>query len=273
MLYVDIDIHHGDGVQEAFYSTDRVMTVSFHKYNGDFFPATGHIDEIGTSLGKYYSVNVPLRDGIDDDAYIWLFKEVMDAVMGTFQPSAIVLQCGADSLGCDRLGVFNLSIRAHGRCVQIMKDYQIPLMVVGGGGYTVRNVARCWTYETSVLVDTELDENLPPNEYRAFFKPDYKLHPDLKGRVENQNDRRYLLKVRERVMEQLRYLDAAPSIQMQEIPPDIQGFLDGEEEQRDHRSDTTKDRRGVDRHYDNGWYHDDKDNDGEAHDSTWMDTD
>jgi hypothetical protein len=74
-------------------------------------------------------------------------------------------------------------------------------------------------------------------------------------------------------MEQLRYLDAAPSIQMQEIPPDIQGFLDGEEEQRDHRSDTTKDRRGVDRHYDNGWYHDDKDNDGEAHDSTWMDTD
>lgn len=266
VLYIDIDIHHGDGVQEAFYSTDRVMTVSLHKYNGDFFPATGHIDEIGSSLGKYYSVNVPLRDGIDDDAYVWLFKEVIDAVIGTYQPSAIVLQCGADSLGCDRLGCFNLSIRAHGRCVQLVKNFNIPLLVVGGGGYTVRNVARCWTYETSVLVDTELSENLPPNEYRDFFKPDYKLHPDLKGRVENQNDRTYLLKVRERVMEQLRYLDAAPSIQMQEIPPDIQGFLDGEEEQRDAEEDSEigKDTRSFRRKsiiHENEWYSDEDDND------------
>jgi histone deacetylase HOS2 len=143
-------------------------------------------------------------------------------------------------------------------------------MVVGGGGYTVRNVARCWTYETSVLVDTELSENLPPNEYREFFKPDYKLHPDLKGRVENQNDRRYLLKVRERVMEQLRYLDAAPSIQMQEIPPDIQGFLDGEAEQRDARNDSVrgKERRTLSRRYQEDWYEDDADNDDK-----WMDVD
>ncbi|KAL0095283.1 hypothetical protein F4703DRAFT_1823465 [Phycomyces blakesleeanus] len=274
VLYVDIDIHHGDGVQEAFYLTDRVMTVSFHKYNGDFFPGTGHIDEIGSSLGKYYSVNVPLRDGIDDDAYVWLFKEVIDAVMGTFQPSAIVLQCGADSLGCDRLGCFNLSIEAHGRCVQIIKGFKLPLLVVGGGGYTVRNVARCWTYETSILVDTTLSNDLPPNEYRDFFRPDYKLHPHLSGRVENQNDRQYLLKVRERVMEQLRYLDAAPSIQMQEIPPDIQGFLDGEAEIRDAKDDSEA---GKDRRRSGGrvivegeWYEDDNDNDGEAKDSSWQ---
>ncbi|CAO3655642.1 unnamed protein product [Mucor fragilis] len=274
VLYIDIDIHHGDGVQEAFYSTDRVMTVSFHKYNGDFFPGTGHIDEIGSNLGKYYSLNVPLRDGIDDEAYVWMFKEVIDAVIGHFRPSAIVLQCGADSLGCDRLGCFNLSIRAHGQCVQIVKDYKIPLLVVGGGGYTVRNVARCWTYETSVLTNTTLSEDLPPNEYRDFFKPDYKLHPDLKGRVENQNDRTYLLKVRQRVMEQLRYLDSAPSIQMQEIPPDIQGFLDGEHEQQDAINDSE---RGKNRRNPTGgrvihegeWYENDKDNEGESHDSSW----
>ncbi|KAI8089694.1 uncharacterized protein BX664DRAFT_280830 [Halteromyces radiatus] len=268
VLYVDIDIHHGDGVQEAFYSTNRVMTVSFHKYNGDFFPGTGHLDEIGSSLGKYYSVNVPLRDGIDDDAYIWLFKEVMDGVMATYQPSAIVLQCGADSLGCDRLGCFNLSIEAHGRCVQIMKDYKVPMMVVGGGGYTVRNVARCWTYETSILVDQELSNDLPPNEYIDFFRPDYQLHPYLSGRVENQNDRQYLLKVRERVMEQLRYLDAAPSIQMQEIPPDIQGFLDGDEELQDEEDDLEKDQRPTFPKNrlvpDAEWYEDDDDNDGET---------
>uniref|UniRef100_A0A671E9J7 Histone deacetylase domain-containing protein n=1 Tax=Rhinolophus ferrumequinum TaxID=59479 RepID=A0A671E9J7_RHIFE len=72
-----------------------------------------------------------------------------------------VLQCGADSLGCDRLGCFNLSIRGHGECVEYVKSFNIPLLVLGGGGYTVRNVARCWTYETSLLVEEAISEELP----------------------------------------------------------------------------------------------------------------
>ena len=68
VLYIDIDIHHGDGVQEAFYLTDRVMTVSFHKFGNYFFPGTGDMYEIGAEKGKYYSLNVPLRDGIDDQS-------------------------------------------------------------------------------------------------------------------------------------------------------------------------------------------------------------
>jgi acetoin utilization deacetylase AcuC-like enzyme len=66
VLYIDIDIHHGDGVQEAFYSTDRVMALSFHKFGDGFFPSTGDLHEVGVDRGKYYSLNVPLRDGIDD---------------------------------------------------------------------------------------------------------------------------------------------------------------------------------------------------------------
>ena len=62
VLYIDIDIHHGDGVEEAFYTTDRVMTVSFHKY-GEYFPGTGDLRDIGAGRGKYYSLNFPLRDG------------------------------------------------------------------------------------------------------------------------------------------------------------------------------------------------------------------
>eukprot|EP01136_Pigoraptor_vietnamica_P017658 Opistho-1_new@63140 len=69
VLYIDIDIHHGDGVQEAFYLTDRVMTVSLHKYGNHFFPGTGDIGEIGVKEGRYYSLNVPLKDGIDDHSY------------------------------------------------------------------------------------------------------------------------------------------------------------------------------------------------------------
>lgn len=68
------DIHHGDGVEEAFYTTDRVMTVSFHKY-GEYFPGTGDLKDIGAASGKYYSLNFPLRDGMDDESFQSLFQK------------------------------------------------------------------------------------------------------------------------------------------------------------------------------------------------------
>jgi histone deacetylase 3 len=93
------------------------MTVSFHKYGNTFFPGTGDMFEIGTDYGKYYSVNVPLKEGITDADYVYIFKYVMDDVIQFYRPTAIVLQCGADSLGGDRLGCFNLSIKAHGLAI------------------------------------------------------------------------------------------------------------------------------------------------------------
>ena len=89
VMYTDIDLHHGDGVQEAFYNTDRVMTVSFHKYNGEFFPGTGSVDEVGIGSGKNYAINVPLRDGIDDESYIRLFKLIMEPLITKFQPTLV----------------------------------------------------------------------------------------------------------------------------------------------------------------------------------------
>ncbi|KAJ1641794.1 histone deacetylase, partial [Coemansia asiatica] len=249
VLYVDIDIHHGDGVQEAFYNTDRVMTCSFHKYNGDFVPGTGAIDEMGSGLGKFFAVNVPLQDGIDDRSYTQLFKTIMSAVMETFRPGAIVLQCGADSLGLDRLGVFNLSIAAHGECVRFMRRFGIPMMVIGGGGYTIRNVARCWTFETGIVCGAELPPQLPNTVYRDFFGPDYSLHPQLSGRVVNHNSKAYLNALTARILEQLRYLKGAPSVQMHEAPPDIQRFLDEHEKyvgdrEADKYREEKEDRRG-----------------------------
>ncbi|XP_017695719.1 PREDICTED: histone deacetylase 3-like [Lepidothrix coronata] len=90
------------------------MTVSFHKYGNYFFPGTGDMYEVGAESGRYYCLNVPLRDGIDDQSYKHLFQPVINQVVDYYQPTCIVLQCGADSLGCDRLGCFNLSIRGHG---------------------------------------------------------------------------------------------------------------------------------------------------------------
>lgn len=234
--------------QEAFYNSNRVLTVSFHKYAESFFPGTGHIDEIGNQIGKYFSLNVPLQDGIDNESYVSLFKTIMEPTINTFRPSVIVLQCGADSLGCDRLGAFNLSIAAHGECVRFIKAFNLPLLVLGGGGYTVKNVARCWTYETAVLLDKqhELSQFLPSTPYDSFFAPDYKLHPPISGRVENQNTRKDLERIRVQVLERLRFMHGAPSVQMQEIPPDLSGWLAKEaeiqEKEEKENEDTSQDR-------------------------------
>jgi len=227
VLYIDIDVHHGDGVQDAFYTTDRVMTVSFHKYGNNFFPGTGDTSELGAKAGKYYSINVPLRDGIDDRSYVGLFKPIIQAVMDFYRPSAVVIQCGADSLYSDRLGCFNLSVQGHAECVKFVKSFNIPMLVVGGGGYTIRNVARCWTFETAVCLDMDqnIPNELPYNEYIQYYAPDFQLRSPSKDMAtttnfENHNTRNYLEGLRMKVIESLRMLQHAPGVQMQEIPPD-----------------------------------------------------
>jgi histone deacetylase 1/2 len=141
VLYVDIDVHHGDGVEEHFKADDRVMTVSFHRYDGDgsyFFPGTGKADDVGEGKGKYYTLNVPMKAGMDDAMYLHgLFMPIMDSVLTRFRPDAVVLQCGADSLHGDRLGGFNLSVRGHAACVGYLRSCNVPLLLLGGGGYTV----------------------------------------------------------------------------------------------------------------------------------------
>lgn len=230
VLYIDIDIHHGDGVELAFYHSNRVMTVSFHKYTGDFFPGTGKLDDNGSGIGKHFCLNVPLQDGIDDEMYLTIFKTVIDDTVTSFRPTSIVLQCGADSLGCDRLGAFNLSIAAHGECVDFVRKFNVPLLVLGGGGYTIKNVSRCWTYETAVLVGATVPDELPTTVYDSFFRDSqWKLHPPLTGKVENQNSPASLQRITINIRNKLRYLQGAPSVAMQEIPPDLEGLLADEE--------------------------------------------
>lgn len=211
VLYIDIDVHHGDGVEEAFYTTDRVMTCSFHKY-GEFFPGTGELRDTGYGLGKNYSCNVPLRDGITDESYKSIFEPVVQRIMEQYQPSAVVLQCGSDSLSGDKLGCFNLSMRGHASCVEFVKSFGLPLLLLGGGGYTMRNVSRAWAYETGLAAGQELSPIVPVNEYYEYFGPDYRL--DVRpSNMENLNTREYLDKVKEQVFENLRHIAPAPSVQ------------------------------------------------------------
>eukprot|EP00751_Fragilariopsis_kerguelensis_P020858 CAMPEP_0170898684 /NCGR_PEP_ID=MMETSP0734-20130129/46206_1 /TAXON_ID=186038 /ORGANISM="Fragilariopsis kerguelensis, Strain L26-C5" /LENGTH=391 /DNA_ID=CAMNT_0011291503 /DNA_START=310 /DNA_END=1485 /DNA_ORIENTATION=+ len=229
VLYVDIDVHHGDGVEEAFYTTDRVMTLSLHKY-GDFFPGTGHIQDVGAKDGVGYSVNAPLQAGITDETYLNdLFIPVFDKIMEVFQPGAIVLQCGADSLTGDRLGCFNLTTHGHADAVKHVKSYGFPTLVLGGGGYTIRNVARCWAYETSVLLDEPIENDIPFNDYYEYYAPDFELHLKPDPSMDNANDN--LTSIRTELLQQLQDLQGAPSVQMQQVPPAFRTIANDDEDE------------------------------------------
>uniref|UniRef100_A0A7N0TK56 Histone deacetylase n=1 Tax=Kalanchoe fedtschenkoi TaxID=63787 RepID=A0A7N0TK56_KALFE len=233
VLYVDIDVHHGDGVEEAFYLTDRVMTVSFHKF-GDFFPGTGHIKDIGQEAGKNYALNVPLNNGIDDETFRSLFRPIVQKVMEVYQPEVVVLQCGADSLSGDKLGCFNLSVKGHADCLRFFRSFNVPLMVLGGGGYTIRNVARCWTYETAVALGVEPDNKLPYNEYYEYFGPDYTLHVDPSN-MENLNSAIDMEKIRNLLIERISKLPHAPSVPFQ-VTPSSAEVPDEDEEDMEQKS-------------------------------------
>ncbi|BFZ55464.1 histone deacetylase [Savitreella phatthalungensis] len=243
VLYIDIDVHHGDGVEEAFYTTDRVMTCSFHKY-GEYFPGTGELRDVGVGKGKMYSVNFPLRDGITDETYASVFQPTIQAIMDFYRPGAVVLQCGADSLSGDRLGCFNLSMRGHAACVAFVKKFGLPTLILGGGGYTMRNVSRTWTYETGLLVGEEPSSEIPFNDYYEYFGPDYKL--DVRpSNMDNMNSRDYLDKILTQVRENLRHTVFAPSVQMQEVPRENLGGTaqDDLDADNDARQDKNQDKR------------------------------
>lgn len=107
----------------------------------------------------------------------FIVLQIISKILDVFQPSVVVLQCGADSLAGDKLGCLNLSMKGHAYAVQYFRKRNIPLILLGGGGYTVKNVARAWTYETACAIgmEHEMDLNMPWNQYFEWFGPTYRL--------------------------------------------------------------------------------------------------
>ncbi|KAK0483276.1 histone deacetylase [Armillaria novae-zelandiae] len=219
VTYFDIDCHRGDGVEEAFLSTERVMTCSFHK-SGAFFPGTGLRSDQGKGKGKGYAVNVPLHTGLTDDSFKSIFEPVASKILEVFQPAVVVLQCGADSLSGDRLGCFNISMEGHANCVKFFRDRNIPLILLGGGGYTIKNVARTWAYETACALGIEdtLGDFLPWHNHFECFGPRYRLEVATHNAEDENLKDNYLAEVRSNVLEQISRLPCAPSVGMHDVP-------------------------------------------------------
>lgn len=165
-------------------------------------------------------MNFPLNDGIDDKTYLSVFKPIIQKIMDVYRPGAVVLQCGADSLTGDRLGCFNLTVKGHGDAVKFVKSFGLPTLVLGGGGYNIRNVSRAWTYETAVLLDQPINTNIPNNDFIQYYGPEYKLHLQPAD-ISNLNDPRELEKTKIKLLQNLSLIEHAPSVQMQQVPPDF----------------------------------------------------
>jgi acetoin utilization protein AcuC len=161
VAYVDIDAHHGDGVQAAFYADPNVMTISTHERGERLFPGTGFVREKGEGEGVGFSVNLPLEAYTDSAIYLPAFEAVVPPLLERFRPDVIVAQLGVDAHRTDPLTHLGLDVQGFGRAVQRIVELAPRLVALGGGGYDLRNVPRMWTVAWAVMNGVELAPTLP----------------------------------------------------------------------------------------------------------------
>jgi len=151
VAYVDIDAHHGDGVQHAAYARRDILTLDLHESGRTLFPGTGFENEIGEGDGRGYTVNVPLPAGAGDTAFRRAFDAVAVPLLGAFRPDVIVLELGLDGLAGDPLTHLAYSMRAYLHVIEHVLRLGKPLLAVGGGGYRPEVAARGWALCWSAL--------------------------------------------------------------------------------------------------------------------------
>ncbi len=160
VMFIDVDVHHCDGVQDAFCARSDVMTLSLHQSGETLFPGTGAAREIGTGGGKGYSVNLPLPPDCDDGVYRRAFDAVVPPLVGAFAPDVMVLELGMDCLAGDPLANLRLTNGTYARTVERVLSFGKPVLATGGGGYspeaTARGWARCW----SIMCGADAGEDL-----------------------------------------------------------------------------------------------------------------
>jgi acetoin utilization protein AcuC len=161
VCYVDIDAHHGDGVQAAFYDSAEVLTISTHERGDRLFPGTGAVDELGVGPGRGYAVNLPLQPYTDDAVYLPAFDAVVPPLVRAFRPDVVVAQLGIDSHRTDPLTHLALSVDGFAEAVRRLLAVAPRVVALGGGGYDLANVARAWSIAWALMNDAPLPDRLP----------------------------------------------------------------------------------------------------------------
>jgi acetoin utilization protein AcuC len=157
VAYVDIDLHHGDGVQWIFWDDPAVLTCSIHETGRTLYPGTGFVDEVGPS-GT--CVNAPLAPYTTGDVWLDAFRRGIVPAIEAFGPQAVVLQMGADPHYDDPLGHLRVTIAEWLEAVRLVRDIGLPLVACGGGGYAMHAVVRSWSAAILTLYDLPVPDEL-----------------------------------------------------------------------------------------------------------------
>jgi acetoin utilization protein AcuC len=177
ILYIDLDAHHCDGVQEAYYTSSEVFVLSLHQSPDYAFPFNrGFIEETGEGEGEGYNLNIPLPKGLNDSEFLYVLEESMGIVLDRFTPQIYLLQLGTDPLLEDPLSKFELSNSAFLEAFRMIRDSLGEGIYLGGGGYHPIALARCWTLiwcdisgrEIPRFIGTEAREVLRRVDYEEF---------------------------------------------------------------------------------------------------------
>lgn len=175
VAYVDIDAHHGDGVEYAFYETDTVLTISLHESGQYLFPGTGDVTDMGMKEGLGYSVNLPLPPATGDELFMDAFKEIVPRFIAAFAPDILVTQLGVDTFESDPLAHMNLTTNGFEKAVRAFRDFNLPWVALGGGGYDLGNVARAWTLAWAAMNRAHAPDKIPKrlmHENEDIFRTD-----------------------------------------------------------------------------------------------------
>ena len=190
VAYVDVDCHHGDGVQAAFYDTDEVLTISVHESGQFIFPGTGFTNETGAGNGSGYSVNVPLYPYTTDETYLWAFRETVVPLLEAFRPDALVTQVGIDSHYRDPITHIALTVQGFAEAVASFAGVAPLWLALGGGGYDLQAVARAWTLAFGVLSEQELPDDIAAPYRDAYGVSSLRDAEELPIRQQMRDDAR-----------------------------------------------------------------------------------
>ncbi len=180
VAYLDIDLHHGDGVQNLFYDHEKVLTISLHETGHYLYPGTGHIQELGAGPARGLSVNVPLEPFTEDESYLEAFEAVVPRALDEFSPHVLVVQAGADAHFADPLGDLALTTQTfetlYHRILELAAAHtKGRVLFTLGGGYDAQVVARVWSILYLTLMGAPIPEDLPAEwveRWRTLLGPE-----------------------------------------------------------------------------------------------------
>ncbi|KAK6455089.1 histone deacetylase [Scheffersomyces xylosifermentans] len=198
VFYLDLDLHHGDGVEYGYEYSRNVFTCSIHRFDVGFYPGTGSLKS-----SQKNKVNIPTKRGLSDATMNYIVSQIVFPLIQEFKPNVIILQCGCDGLGMDTHKEWNMTISGYSKVIEsiIRKFNPTPFMLLGGGGYNHTETAKCWTFITKSVIGTDPTwDIIPEHSYLDEYEKDgFRFWSEENSqplKLKDENDEEYLEEIK-----------------------------------------------------------------------------